>query len=102
METQLQNERKRGRCFLKLVRGQAAVEVALVVPLLVVFMMIVGEFLRVYYTTIELNNAARAGVQYGLHSPANAANLQGMQQAALTDGSDISGMAAVATEQCTC
>jgi hypothetical protein len=64
--------------------------------------MIVGEFLRVYYTTIELNNAARAGVQYGLHSPANASNLQGMQQAALNDGSDISGMTAVATEYCEC
>jgi Flp pilus assembly protein TadG len=102
METQVQNERTRGRCFLKLVRGQAAVEFALVVPVLVVLLMIVGEFLRVYYTTIELNNAARAGVQYGLHSPANAANLTGMQQAALNDGSDISGMTAVATEYCQC
>ena len=41
METQVQNERTRGRCFLKLVRGQAAVEFALVVPVLVVLLMIV-------------------------------------------------------------
>jgi Flp pilus assembly protein TadG len=87
---------------MRLTRGQAAVELALVLPLLVVFLMIAGEFLRVDYTTIELNNAARAGVQYGIHSPANAANLQGMQQAALNDGSDISGMTAVATEYCQC
>ena len=102
MEIQLQNERRRGRCFLKVVRGQAAVEFALVVPVLVVLLMIVGEFLRVYHTTIELNNAARAGVQYGINSPANASNLQGMQQAALNDGSDISGMTAVASEYCEC
>jgi Flp pilus assembly protein TadG len=87
---------------MRLTRGQAAVELALVLPVLVVLLMIVGEFLRVYYTTIELNNAARAGVQYGIHSPANAANLHGMQQAALNDGSDISGMTAVATEYCEC
>ena len=102
MQRRLQSDRCRDRVTLRLSRGQAAVEFALVVPLLVVFLMIVGEFLRVYYTTIELNNAARAGVQYGLHSPANASNLQGMQQAALNDGSDISGMTAVATEYCQC
>jgi Flp pilus assembly protein TadG len=83
-------------------RGQAAVEVALIAPVLVVLLMIVGEFLRIYYTTIELNNAARAGVQYGINSPANAANLQGMQQAALTDGGDIAGMTATASEYCEC
>src|ERR1700719_3950584 len=102
MQRQLQSDRCRDRFTMRLGRGQAAVELALVVPVLVVLLMIVGEFLRVYYTTIELNNAAQAGVQYGIHSPANASDLQGMQQAALNDGSDISGMTAVATEYCEC
>jgi Flp pilus assembly protein TadG len=94
---------KCGCCIsVRLSRGQAAVEVALIAPVLVVLLMIVGEFLRIYYTTIELNNAARAGVQYGINSPANAANLQGMQQAALTDGGDIAGMTATASEYCEC
>ena len=94
---------KRGCCInVRLSRAQAAVEVALIAPVLVVLLMIVGEFLRIYYTTIELNNAARAGVQYGINSPANAANLQGMQQAALTDGGDIAGMTATASEYCEC
>jgi Flp pilus assembly protein TadG len=94
---------KCGCCInVRLSRGQAAVEVALIAPVLVVLLMIVGEFLRIYYTTIELNNAARAGVQYGINSPANAANLQGMQQAALTDGGDITGMTATASEYCEC
>jgi Flp pilus assembly protein TadG len=73
----------------------------LVVAVLAVLLMII-EDLRVYHTTIELNNASRAGAQYAIHSPANASNLQGMQQAALNDGSDISGMTAVATEYCEC
>jgi hypothetical protein len=92
----------RSRPIPGLKRGQAALEVALVVPVLTVLLLIVGEFLRVYYMTIELNNAARAGVQYGVNNPANAANLTGMQQAALNDGSDISGMTATATEYCEC
>src|ERR1700674_2964906 len=102
MQRRLPSDRCRGRFTVRLSRGKAAVELALVVPVLVVLLMIVGEFLRVYYTTIELNNAARAGVQYGIHSPANASYLKGMQQAALNDGSDISGMTAVATEYCQC
>ena len=83
-------------------RGQAAVELALVAPVLVVLLMLVGEFLRIYYFTIALNNAARAGVQYGVNSPANAADLQGMQQAALNDGADIDGLHAIASEYCQC
>jgi Flp pilus assembly protein TadG len=101
MQKRLQNG-CRDRFTMRLSRGQAAVELALALPVLVVLLMIVGEFLRVYYTTIELNNAARAGVQYGIHSPANAADLQGMQQAALNDGSDTSGMTAVASMYCQC
>ena len=87
----METSRCRSRTIPRLGRGQAALEVALVVPVLVALLMIVGEFLRVYYMAIELNNAARAGVQYGINSPANAANLAGMQQAALNDGSDIGG-----------
>jgi Flp pilus assembly protein TadG len=98
----MKNNEQGSRINVRLSRGQAAVEVALIAPVLVVLLMIVGEFLRIYYTTIELNNAARAGVQYGINSPANAANLQGMQQAALTDGGDIAGMTATASEYCEC
>jgi Flp pilus assembly protein TadG len=98
----METSRCRSRTIARLGRGQAALEVALVVPVLVALLMIVGEFLRVYYMAIELNNAARAGVQYGINSPANAANLAGMQQAALNDGSDIGGMTATATEYCEC
>ena len=98
----METSRCRSRTIPRLGRGQAALEVALVVPVLVALLMIVGEFLRVYYMAIELNNAARAGVQYGINSPANAANLAGMQQAALNDGSDIGGMTATATEYCEC
>ncbi len=83
-------------------RGQSAVELALIAPVLLVLLVLVGEFLRIYYFTIALNNAARAGVQYGINSPANAADLQGMQQAALNDGADINGLHAVASEYCQC
>jgi len=52
--------------------------------------------------SIELNNAARAGVQYGVQSPTAAADLSGMQQAALNDGGNITALTATASEYCEC
>jgi Flp pilus assembly protein TadG len=98
----MQNATYHSRFSSRLSAGQTAVELALALPLLVVLLMFVAEFLRIYYTAIELNNAARAGVQYGINSPANAADVQGMQQAALNDGSDITGMTATASQYCEC
>jgi Flp pilus assembly protein TadG len=98
----MQNATYHSRFSSRLSPGQTAVELALALPLLVVLLMFVAEFLRIYYTAIELNNAARAGVQYGINSPANAADVQGMQQAALNDGSDITGMTATASQYCEC
>ena len=46
-------------------------------------------------------DAARAGAQYGSQSVATAANSSGMTLAATTDGANISGLTATAS-QCTC
>jgi Flp pilus assembly protein TadG len=57
------------------------------------------DFGRAYYLSIEVANAARAGVQYGVQ---NSADIAGMQTAALADGSDVPGLNAVATAGCEC
>jgi Flp pilus assembly protein TadG len=83
-------------------RGQSLVEFAIVAPVLILFLLAVTDFGRVFFVSIALNNAARAGTQYGIQSPANAADVSGMQQAAQTDASNISGVAATASEFCEC
>src|SRR5208337_5493254 len=60
------------------------------------------DFARVFYMSIELNNAARAGVQYGAQNPVTAANLAGMKQAAINDAADVTGMTATASLYCEC
>jgi Flp pilus assembly protein TadG len=83
-------------------RGQSLVEFAAVAPVLILLLLAVADFGRVFFVSITLNNAARAGTQYGIQSPANAADVSGMQQAAQSDASSISGVAATASERCEC
>jgi Flp pilus assembly protein TadG len=83
-------------------RGQAAVEWALITPVIALLLAIAGDLMRMYYTSIEVNNAAKAGVQYGAQSPETAADLAGMQQAAKNDAANLSGMTATASMYCEC
>jgi Flp pilus assembly protein TadG len=66
-------------------KGQSAVELAIVVPVLALMLVVVADFGRVFFVSIPVNNAARAGAQYGSQSPTNASNAGGMQLAASTD-----------------
>jgi Flp pilus assembly protein TadG len=86
----------------KLSRGQAAVEWALTAPLIALLLVIGGDLMRMYYTSIEVNDAAKAGAQYGAQTPGTAADLAGMQQAAQNDAFDLAGMTATASNYCQC
>ena len=87
------------RCFN---RGQSAVELALVAPFVVLVLVIAADFSRVFYMSIEAANAARAGVQYGAQSTTKASDTSGMQQAALNDAANLSGLTATASNFCEC
>lgn len=69
-------------------------------PFLLVLLIGVIDFGRAYYDGIELENAARAGAQYGLINPTDTT---GMVTAAKSDAStDIPSIAATATRGCMC
>jgi len=100
----------------KMMRGQSAVELALGLPFLVLLLVVVADFARVFYASIAVASAARAGVQYGAQSYVKAVDYAGMQQAALKDGKSIAsfatpmeagapsgtGLTATATNYCKC
>jgi hypothetical protein len=46
-------------------RGAALVEAVVALPFLVALLIGTADFARVFYVTMELTNAARAGAQYG-------------------------------------
>jgi Flp pilus assembly protein TadG len=66
-------------------RGQSAVELALIAPLLIFVLVAATDFSRAYFMSIGAANAARAGVQYGAQSTTTASDTPGMKQAACAD-----------------
>jgi Flp pilus assembly protein TadG len=88
-----------GRC--RFIRGQSAVELAFAVPVLVLLLVIGSDYGRIFYASIGVNSAARAGAQYGSQTVITAADSTGMVSAAKTDGSNLLNLTATAS-QCTC
>ena len=82
--------------------GQSLLEFAVIVPVLMLLLVSVIELGRLAYLSILVSNAAHAGVQYGAQNLAYAADNNGMQNAALSDGQNIAGLTAVATHYCSC
>ena len=84
-------------------RGQAMAELAIIAPLMLVLVIGLVELGRYANFSIEVANAARAGVQYGAQNLAVANDNAGMQNAATADAPDLgAGISATATHFCTC
>lgn len=79
--------------------GSSAVELALMLPFLVLMLVAAVDFGRGYYASIEVTSAAEAGALYGT---LNSTDTAGMQAAAKLDAHDVSGLTAVATYGCEC
>jgi Flp pilus assembly protein TadG len=83
-------------------KGQSLVETAFAGFLLILFIMGVGEFGNVVYSSIEVSNAAMAGVQYGAENASTATDGTGIQNAAQAAAPDLSGLTATASTACIC
>jgi Flp pilus assembly protein TadG len=98
------NVAKRSQPMPGLWRGQeggSLVELALTIPLLLLLLLGAGDFCRVFYTSIGLADAARAGAQYGSQDTIVASDITGMVNAAKQDAADIPGITVTASE-CVC
>jgi Flp pilus assembly protein TadG len=76
-------------------------ELTLAVPVLALLLVASADFARVFYFSIAVNNAARAGAQYGSQSIVTADDVTGMKNAATQDSPDLPSLTATA-RQCTC
>ena len=83
-------------------KGQSAVELAIVLPVLLLLLVVIADFARVFFVSIAVNNAARAGAQYGSQKPQTAADSAGMVAAASADAANISNWNTPTASQCTC
>jgi Flp pilus assembly protein TadG len=82
--------------------GQALVELALTLPLLVLLLIGAAELGRLAYYSVEVSNAARAGVAYGAQNHVTASNFAGMRTAAQNDAGNITLATTTATNSCAC
>jgi Flp pilus assembly protein TadG len=82
-------------------RGQSLLEFALMAPFLLLLLTGVVEIGRVIFYTVEVTNAATAGVQYGAQNALTAKNIAKMQTSAAQDAG-VPSMTATAVNGCTC
>jgi Flp pilus assembly protein TadG len=83
-------------------RGQGALELAFAVPLLSLLAVVAADAGRAFFVGIEVTNAARAGVEYGVQNATTAGDLTGMKTAAKNDGKGIASLTATAKTYCQC
>ncbi|HYN80371.1 MAG TPA: TadE family protein [Gemmatimonadaceae bacterium] len=82
--------------------ASAAVELAVILPVLALLAIIASDFARVYFTGITVANAARAGAQYGAQSTATSGDTAGMNLAARQDGANAGVVAVTSRSFCRC
>jgi Flp pilus assembly protein TadG len=84
-------------------KGGAAVEFAVVFPILVLLVIGVVDYGRVFYTSVTVANAARAGAEYGASNPpSSASDTVGMRVYAEADGIDAGTLVIAAQRYCEC
>jgi Flp pilus assembly protein TadG len=83
-------------------RGQSLVELAFVVPLLLLLLVGIIEIGRFAFYSILVSNAARAGAQYGAQSLASASDTVVFAAAATGDGLGGRGLTVTSSQKCGC
>ena len=82
--------------------GAALVEFALMLPLLFMLTMGATDFGRIFFHAITLANAAGTAVFYGAQGNAYAAQPSVMEQRAVEDAGNLTGVSASASRFCEC
>jgi Flp pilus assembly protein TadG len=82
--------------------GQSIAEVALVTPMLLLLLIGTIEVGRFAYYSIEVANAARAGVQYAAQSLADSKDIVGIQRASQNDAPNVSDLDVTSRDLCAC
>src|SRR5436309_15952090 len=84
-------------------RGNALVELAMCLSLLLMILLGIMDFGRVFYAAMALTQAARPGAQYGAQSVGKSSDFSGMAAAATSAAqADWGTITAVRTPTCPC
>jgi Flp pilus assembly protein TadG len=81
-------------------RGSSMIELAIGMPILMMFLFGIVDFGRVFYTAIEVSNAAAAGALYGSYNTSNVNDTAGISNAASNEASDIANLSVTSSNIC--
>jgi len=70
-------------------RGVSTVEMAFLLPFLAFIFVVTIDFARVYYQAVVLEDSVRTGAIYGSMDPTHALDTTGIQNAVLTNATDL-------------
>ena len=90
------------RSALRRCEGQSLVELALLMPALILLLAGTAEVGLIAYSSIEVSNAALAGVSYGAQSHTTASDSANILLAATQDAPNLTNLSATTTLACTC
>ena len=83
-------------------KGTAAVELSLMIGILGLIMMGTIDVGRVFYAAVTMDDASRAGVQYGIRSNGFTSDYSGMQTAAGNNAQDLGAVTTLPGRYCKC
>lgn len=79
--------------------GNSLLEIALVLPVLLLILVAAADFGRAYFVSIQLASATQAGALYGTQTPTD---LTGIVNAANSNAIGVTGVTTTATFGCEC
>ncbi len=82
--------------------AQAATELALLTPVLMLVLIICVDSMRLYYAAITVCGAAQAAAAFAAQSPISAADLNGIRQAALNNLAHVNDLDLKTKTLCSC
>lgn len=83
-------------------KGQSTVEMAVLVPFLALILLAAADFGRMFYMSVQLRGAARAGAQYGSFSNNTWSDTTHMQSVALSQLNLVGASPTASASYCTC
>jgi Flp pilus assembly protein TadG len=82
--------------------GNSLVELAVLMPMLILILAGAAELGRVAYESNAVTNAAYAGAFYGAQNHGTASDTANITAAAVSDGANVAGLTATTATSCTC
>ena len=90
------------KSFLRSRRGGAAVELAVLFPIILLILIGIVDYGRVFYTWVQVSNAARAGAEWGGQDFSTENDTATMTAVAKADGVDAGTLTPVSSRVCEC